>query len=429
MYLRGSKWSMSRRRKRPNWFYIILLSLMVLAASYVTRYVVPDVEPIGVPSPTATRDPESFVTQANELFDQGKLLASIEAYQQAIVASHSDPSIYVSLARVQVWAGQYKQAQTSAEDALLLNPNNSMAHAVRAWALDFQGSYLEAEAGIKRALELDPNNGLAHAYYVEILIDSYTSGTGSFEGINVAIEESRVALALAPNTIEAHRARGYILEATGNYQEALTEYQAAIDINGNIADLHLALGRNYRALQLWDLAVEQYTAANALNPSDPTPDLLISRMYHTIREDAKAVQYAESAMNDNPADTNLHGNLGVMYYWNLDWPAAALELAYVVNGGITRDGARVEPINLTPDTRIAEYYYTYGLALARLGRCGDGLRVAQMVLDRVPSDEIAVANANEISNICRANLNVTEAPAPAAEDAEPALTETPAAGP
>jgi len=139
---------MSRRRKRPNWFYIILLSLMVLGASYVTRYVVPDVEPLGVPSPTATRDPESFVTEADELFKLGKLPAAIESYEQAIAANPNDPAVYVAAARVQVWAGQYKAAQTSAENALLLNPNNSMAHAVLAWSLDFQGDFLGAVASI-----------------------------------------------------------------------------------------------------------------------------------------------------------------------------------------------------------------------------------------------------------------------------------------
>jgi tetratricopeptide (TPR) repeat protein len=428
MYLRGSKWSMNRRRKRPNWFRIILLSLLVLGGSYFNRYILPSQPSPFVPTPTATRDPESYVTQAEELFAQGKLLPAIESFKSAIVADPNDPTVYVSVARVQVWAGLYQDAQTSAEDALLLNPNNSMAHAVRAWALDFQGNFLEAEAGIKRALELDPNNGLAHAYYVEILIDSYISGSGSFEGINTAIEESRVALALSPNTIEAHRARAYILEATANYEEAIHEYQAAIALNANIADLHLALGRNYRALGIYDQAVEEFTRANALNPSDPTPDLLISRTYATIGEYAKAAQYAETAMKDNPADTNLHGNLGVMYYHNLLWPEAVRELALVANGGLTEDGQRVNAIMLIPDTRIAEYYFTYGLALARLGRCGDALKVAQMLQDRVPSDEIAVANAEEIVNICRRNLNVTVTPTEegeaSAEGALPAETPT-----
>jgi tetratricopeptide (TPR) repeat protein len=427
MYLRGSKWSMSRRRKRPNWFRIILLSLLVLGGSYFNRYILPTQPSPFVPTPTVTRDPESYVTQADELFNQGKLLPAIDSYQQAIAVNPNDPAVYVAQARVQVWAGLYADAETSAEDALLLNPNNSMAHAVRAWALDFQGNFLEAESAIKRALELDPNNGLAHAYYVEILIDSYISGTGSYEGINTAIEESKVALALLPNTLEAHRARAYILEATANYEEAIREYQAAVAINANIADLHLSLGRNYRALGIYDQAVEEFTRANALNPGDPTPDLLISRTYATIGEYAKAAQYAESAVKDNPTDTNLHGNLGVMYYHNLLWPEAVKELTLVANGGLTAEGQRVEAINLIPDTRIAEYYFTYGLALARLNRCGEALKIAQMLQERVPSDEIAVTNADEINNICRRNLNQTATPSLTAPEGEttPAGTPTP----
>ncbi|HEY2981060.1 MAG TPA: tetratricopeptide repeat protein [Anaerolineales bacterium] len=418
---------MSRRRKRPNWFRIILLSLLVLGGSYFNRYILPTQPSPFVPTPTVTRDPESYVTQADELFNQGKLLPAIDSYQQAIAVNPNDPAVYVAQARVQVWAGLYADAETSAEDALLLNPNNSMAHAVRAWALDFQGNFLEAESAIKRALELDPNNGLAHAYYVEILIDSYISGTGSYEGINTAIEESKVALALLPNTLEAHRARAYILEATANYEEAIREYQAAVAINANIADLHLSLGRNYRALGIYDQAVEEFTRANALNPGDPTPDLLISRTYATIGEYAKAAQYAESAVKDNPTDTNLHGNLGVMYYHNLLWPEAVKELTLVANGGLTAEGQRVEAINLIPDTRIAEYYFTYGLALARLNRCGEALKIAQMLQERVPSDEIAVTNADEINNICRRNLNQTATPSLTAPEGEttPAGTPTP----
>jgi hypothetical protein len=39
---------------------------------------------------------------------------------------------------MQVWAGQYEEAQENAESGLLLSSNNAMAHAVHAWALDFQ---------------------------------------------------------------------------------------------------------------------------------------------------------------------------------------------------------------------------------------------------------------------------------------------------
>lgn len=419
---------MNRKRPaRPNWFRIILLCLLVLGGSYMNRYIDTNDVEVGVPTPTVTRAPESYITEAEENFSQGKLISAIESYKQAISVRPDDPAIHIALARVQVWAGQYEDAQTSAEDALLLNPDNSMAHAVLAWALDFQGEYLDAETKIKRALELDPNNALAYAYYVEILVDSYLNGSGSFEGVEKAIEQSKVAIALAPDALETRRARGYILEATGNYEEAIREYQAAIAINGNIADLHLALGRNFRTLGIYDQALLEFTNADALNPEDPTPDLLISRTYATIGEYAKAMQYAEAAVKDNPSNANLRGNLGVMYYRNLYWPESVAELGYVVNGGLTEDGYEIEVIDLIPDTRIAEYYFTYGLVLARLNRCGEALPVAQTILARVPSDELAVENANEIINRCQQNLIQTPVPSPTSAETEsgPTATSTP----
>ncbi len=429
MYLKGSKWSMNRRRTRPNWFRIILLSLLVLGGAYVNRFVIPNQPQLGVPTPTATRSPESFVTEAEEYFKQGKLVPAIEAYKQSIASFPENPAVYVALARTQVFAGQYKEAQESAESAILLNNNNSNAHAVKAWALDFQGETLEAEASIKRALELDPNNALAHAYYSEILVDSFYSGTGIVGTIEKAIEESKVAMALAPDTLESHRARGYIHEAVGEYEEAIREYEAAIAINANIADLHIRLGSNYRILGIYDKAVEEFTRANALNPEDPTPDLFISRTYATIGEYAKAMQYAESATDNNPADASLRGNLGVMYYRNSFWTEAITELGYVVNGGVTEDGIQIESINLAPNdsSRTAEYYATYGLALSRLNDCGKALQVARTLLERVPADKIATENANAIISRCQQNLDTPPESLPTPLKTDPTPTETPVA--
>jgi tetratricopeptide (TPR) repeat protein len=152
--------------------------------------------------------------------------------------------------------------------------------------------------------------------------------------------------------------------------------------------------------------------------------LLISRTYATFGEYAKAMQYAESAVENNPSDSNLRGNLGVMYYRNLYWNEAVTELGYVVNGGFTEDGDQIDAINLVPDPRIAEYYFTYGLGLARLNRCGDALKVAQSLLARVPADELAVQNANEIVFRCEQNLVETPIPLQTPTDAESASTES-----
>jgi tetratricopeptide (TPR) repeat protein len=338
------------------------------------------------------------VTEAESLFAEGKLFPAIEAYEAAINASPQNPALYVALARVQVFAGQYEEAQENAENALLLNPNNALAHAMHAWALDFQGKNSEAQESIQEALRLDPNNVLAHAYYVEILVDS------GFDGYEKAAAESRVALSLDPNIVETHRARALILEATGNYEEAVAEYQAAININPNIPNLYLGLGVNYRIMQLYDEAITAFTRANALNPSDPLPDLYISRTLATQGKFEQAQQYAQEAVQNRPDDASLRGNLGVMYYRNFSWPEAIQQLGYTIYGGKTEDGIEIEGIPLSDDLRVAEYYYTYGLALARTNKCSEALPIAQTLQTRLPADENATFAASEIIRICSENL-------------------------
>jgi tetratricopeptide (TPR) repeat protein len=390
---------MNRRRRRPNFFGWAILILVLLFGYYFDQVYITQIDNPFEPTPTPTRSPESFVTEAEALYADGKLLPAIDAYQQAINSSPQESSLYVAIARVQVFAGLYVEAQKNAENALLLNPNNALAYGVHAWALDFQGGRNgEAQASIQEALRLDPNNALIHAYYVDVLISD------GFDSYAKAAEESRVALALNPDLVETRRARALILEATGNYPEAIAEYQAAIDLNPNIPILYIGLGLNYRRAQVYDKAIDAFINANSLNPADPLPDLYISRTYATIGEFEKSRQYAESSVKDRPDDASLRGNLGVIYYRNFLWPEAIQQLGYAIYGGLTEDGYEIEGIPLVNEPLVAEYYYTYGLALARTNQCGEALPIAQMLQSRVPTDENAVFGASEINRICSENL-------------------------
>lgn len=421
---------MSKRRKPVNYFNIILLAAFIAAMAYFDVFIAPTVQPIGFPTATPTRDPESFITDAEIMFEQGKLTQAIEAYQMAIASRPKDAAVYIALAKVQVWAGKYAEAQVSAENALLLNPNNATAHAVRGWALDFQGDYIASSAAIKRALELDPNSALAHSYYAELLADQYANNTGPLDVVDQMAEESRVAIKLGPNLVESHRARGYVLETIGgtdNFEEAINEYQAAIAINKNLAELYLALGRNYRALGVTDKAEEALTRANTLNPSDPMPDYLLSRIYASVGEFGKAEQYAQQAVDNSPADASYHGNLGSLYYKNLKYDDAIQELSLAINGGTTEAGVKIEPVAINSSARAPEYYFTYGLVLAksRPPRCSEALPIAQKILDVLRNDEISTYNANEIIRLCTEAANSAPAPETPAPSGTPEVTPTP----
>ena len=422
---------MTKRRKRPNLFSWTVLGLVLLFGYYLNQVYLPSQPNPFEATPTATRSPESYATEAEQLFQQGKLLQSIDAYEAAVKASPQNPSLYIALARVQVFAGQYEEAKANAENAMLLNPENSMAHAVRAWALDFLGENSEAQEEIDKALELDPNNAIAHAYRVEILIDSE-----SFDNIALAADVSRNALALDPNALETRRARAYLLEATANYEEAIQFYKSAIEVNPNIPILRMELGRNLRFLQVYDDAIKEFTLANTLNPPDPEPDLFISRTYATMGDYAKALQYAETAVKDRPTDASLHGNWGVMFYRNFFYEEAARELAIAVNGGQTENGFPIRGLALSNDVRIVEYYFTYALALARTNQCGKALQITQEIQTKVRLDELTMEVINDAISrtieICQENLENPPADTPIVttpEETAETETETPDVSP
>jgi len=364
------------------------------------------------------------VTEAEDLFNKGKLFQAIDSYKAAINSSPQDSTLYVALARMQVWAGKYKEAQANAENALLLDNNNALAHAVRAWALDFQdGKNGEALESIDQALKIDDRNALIQAYYVEILVDS------GFDNIAKASEQSKIALALDNTIVETHRARGYLLantastEFTVNIEEAIREYDEAIKINPNLATLYVEQGLNYRAISSKDKAIESFSKAITLNPSDPQPYYLISRTYATFGDYSKALQYAESAVQNNPGDASLHANLGVMYFRNFDWENAVKQLGLAIFGGTTEEGVKITGIPLSNDARVSEFYFTLGLAMARTNQCGEALQLAQKLQANGANDEITKDATNKIISICQENLNN-----PAVEtstSAAPAETETP----
>jgi tetratricopeptide (TPR) repeat protein len=414
---------MTKRRKRPNLFGWTLFGLVVLFGYYFNQVYLPSQPNPFAATPTVTRSPESFVTEAEGFFKDGKLVQSIDAYQSAINASPQNSALYIAIARIQVWAGQYADAQANAENAILLSPENSMAHAVRAWALDFQNKNSDAIDEINKAIELDPNNAIAHAYRVEILIDS-----GQFENIEKAIEASRTAIALDSNALETRRARGYVFEITGDYENAIQFYKSAIDVNPSIPILHLELGRNLRFQGVYDEAIDQFTQANTLNPADPQPELLISRTYATEGEYTKAVQYAKAATEDKPTDPALRGNYGVMFFRNFQYQEAVAQLSLAINGGKTENGLPIIGLPLSNELRIAEYYYTYGLALARTNQCGEALPIAQQLQSMFSTDDTVQQATTAINQICEENLTnpPTDIPvSPTAEGTTAAETEVP----
>ncbi len=425
MYLRGNKWSMNRRpRRRSSPWRIALLLILIGGALYIDRVIVPATPPLFVPTATPTTSPESYVNQGEQFYKEGKLSQAIDAYKEAINSDPNNPSIYITLARIQVFNGDYTDAVTNAENALLKNPNNSLAYAVRGWALSFTGDYLSAEGALKKAIEIDPSNALAHAFYAELLIDRNEEGD-----LQKAIQESRTAQDLTPDSLEVHRARGIVLLNSGeeNLQQAITELKAAIAINDKISDLHYSLGYAYELIKENAMAEEELLTAYALKPTDAAPLIEAAKAYGAEGQFGKAVQHAEAAVKTEPTNAKYRGFLGIMYYKNQQMEQAVQSLTLAVRGGTSEDGQSIKGLPLDYGS-VSSYYTYYAFALAKTSRCAEAVPIFQTLMTALPDDEIAVENGKAGIELCTGTSGTPEAGTEtpeATQETTPEVTSTP----
>jgi Flp pilus assembly protein TadD len=307
MYLKGSQWSMLKRKRRSNPWMIILLAGLIIVIFLFDRMIRPYLPPllIGYLTPTPTRSAESIVAEADALTVSGKYNQAIQAYRSAIAVDPKNPSYYLIVSRLEIYSGLYQDGATDAANALLLNPNSSQAFGLQGWAQGFLGNYSDAEKSMNTAISLDPTLPQNYAYKAIILAFKVIDGLGELGTMQEAIDASKTALSMAPDSLESHWARGIVLYVTSNYDQAVTELSTAATLNNNIAEIHMELGYVYRALQQYVLAIEEFNRANALNPTDPMPPTYIAAVYANRGEFARAIQYAQAAVANDPSSPNM----------------------------------------------------------------------------------------------------------------------------
>ena len=215
------------------------------------------------PTPTPTRTSQSYALEGDALFTAGQLDAAITAYKQGAQVDPSNAELLAQLARIQTYSSQLlltdatqnarlQEALASANQAVLLAPDDSTVYAIRAFVLDWnanpslvgdkqaQDDLLQADQDAVHALHLDPTNTLALAFYAEILVDE--------QKWTQAQQEIKQAVDRDPSLMDVHRVYAYVLKSLGEYNQAIQEYDKAIAIAPNLTFLYLRAGANYRRL-------------------------------------------------------------------------------------------------------------------------------------------------------------------------------------
>ena len=133
---------MRQPRRYTNFWRLVVLILIAAFLFYVNRVVEPLSPNLFLPSPTPTTSPENFITLAEALATQGKYTQALQQYQQALQADPRNPAYYLSMARLNIFSGNYTDAVTNASNALLLSNTSSQAEAIKGFGLALTGDFL-----------------------------------------------------------------------------------------------------------------------------------------------------------------------------------------------------------------------------------------------------------------------------------------------
>ncbi len=451
----GKTFNLHPVRSKSNPYRILVLAFLILGGIWLllslNRGVVQS--PFN-PTPTPTRSPQSYILAAQAYFAAGKLddpasdQDAIGAYQQALQIDPGNALVWAELARIQTYSSstlstdqerldRLQAALTSAEKAVELAPDDSTVAAIYAFVLDWNASsnlvsaadseaYLaKAETAATRAYLLDPQNALALAFYAEVLLDQ--------QKWDQAQQYAKQAVELAPNSMDAHRVLGTVLESWGYYRDAIDEYIKASQITPNLTFLYLRIGIGYRQLQVFNTALEYFEKAATVNAQlgikDPYPYIAIAKTYAQQGEFFIASRNAEKALAFDPANADTYGQLGMIYVQARNYETALPALRCAVDGctadtndtarlfkenGILTESTAVQPLPLT-NLNVAYYYVRYGSVLAYLstpdnGYCSHSFELMTQLRLTYPDDPVLMQNVADNEATCRSLMGTPSAP-------------------
>ncbi len=179
------------------------------------------------------------------------------------------------------------------------------AHNLNA-ALEDREKLKKAQQLYERAVQLDPNFVLALANLS--ILHSWVYH--SFEPAEVEREQAKNyaerALKLAPNSPEAHLARGYSLYyGARDYEGALREFDLARQGLPNDSEVYLVIGAIQRRQGKWKESTANLEKAVSLNPNDSWPLQNLFFNYQMQRDFKAAERVIDRALAINPKSTSL----------------------------------------------------------------------------------------------------------------------------
>lgn len=235
---------------------------------------------------------------------QDYALAETSLYQLTKLQA-DNPIFYNHYASVLKQRGNLLASEQAYQQAILLQPFFSEAHNNLGILYLQQGQLNQAEQCFLQALHTSPEYSDA-LYNLGITYEKMTK-------LNKAIATFNQLLDVTPNHIAAHYQLGKCYYAENQLEPAIVQFHAALNINEKIPELHDNLANCYIKREDWPQARIHSEKSLDLQPNNFIAEYNLAIISEKLANIDLAIQHYQKAIQLQPDHFAAHNNLGICF--------------------------------------------------------------------------------------------------------------------
>jgi len=214
----------------------------------------------------------------------------------------------------------YDSALNKYTRALHLNPNDDNIYVNRGLAYlkkDLKG---KARKDFEEALKLNPNNSLASFNLTNTIENDHEA---EIKTLTELIKKNN-------NFAMAYAQRAYIYFLTGNLEFARMDYDSAILLDPDNYSYYLERGLILDKENKINEAILNYQTAMTLEPSDYRCWMNLGNAYYKLKDYKSSLEYYDQAIQLNQSEGSLYYNRALCYYYSNDLTKACMDIEIAI---------------------------------------------------------------------------------------------------